>query len=347
MKVGILCSYEEGSIGGQTSKTLELIEGTKKKYHDINIVNQKKVEGNYITLLLEIINLFKNSNKVIIILASPGYFKILPILLLLNDLFHRDLYEIVIGGIRHKYIEKKTMRIFMEKKIRKIYVESNLMVRAYFKLGLKNVEYLPNFKKINPITEEELVAIFNDCERMQLCTFSRIDPYKGIDTAIEIVKNVKEIKPDSDITLDIFGPVDQDYKDEFEKLIQNQPDYICYKGAIYGEEIIDTLKKYKCLLFPTKWTTEGFPGSFIDAMAAGLAVLATDRENFRDIIINGENGFLIKEGDKKRYSQIILGWIENKEKLLLLKKNSLCKTEEYRSEFVLCKIWRELEREMK
>lgn len=56
-------------------------------------------------------------------------------------------------------------------------------------------------------------------------------------------------------------------------------------------------------------SSEGFPGPVLEAMACGCAVVSTDCGGVRDIVIDGENGFIVEIGNVKQ--------IVDKVKLLL------------------------------
>ena len=62
------------------------------------------------------------------------------------------------------------------------------------KLGVRNAIYLPNFKKLNILTEAELFKEYS--EPYRLCTFSRVMKEKGIEdamgkTKLEILKSTR------------------------------------------------------------------------------------------------------------------------------------------------------------
>lgn len=345
IKVGVLGNFGGGEIGGQITKTIEFTRALKKKIGKVEVTDVNKSKRNFLKLGKQLWNLMRTTDIIFVILASPGYFRILPILLCMNVFFKCAIYEVTIGGVRNQYIQGKKARLWMEKKIRKIYVESNHMVRQYERLGLYNAEYLPNFKEIEPISEDELLGNFNRNGTLQLCTFSRIDRFKGIDDAVRVVTMVNQKYGGKTVHLDIIGPIDTEYQKEFEALLNDaDEESVCYCGKIDGEIAVSELKKYDALLFPTNWLAEGFPGSLIDAMAAGLPVLASDKENFKDIVIEGYNGYLINEIKKDdQYISKIYLWYKDREMLLNMKKNALSEVRKYKPQNVLKQIWKELE----
>ena len=58
---------------------------------------------------------------------------------------------------------------------------------------------------------------------------------------------------------------------------------------------------------------EGTPVSLIEAQASQVAVITTDAGGVRDIMIDGETGFIIQKGDLKEYSEKLVFLIENDE----------------------------------
>ena len=63
-------------------------------------------------------------------------------------------------------------------------------------------------------------------------------------------------------------------------------------------------------MFPTTWKGEGFPGVIIDAYAAGLPVIATDWNLNKEIICEGENGFIIPPNDVQALAKKMI-WVMN------------------------------------
>lgn len=70
--------------------------------------------------------------------------------------------------------------------------------------------------------------------------------------------------------------------------------------------------------------SEGFPNALCEAMAAGLACISFDFiAGPRDIIVDGENGFLVKDGDIDGLANKIQFLIENEKERTRLGKNAL------------------------
>lgn len=58
---------------------------------------------------------------------------------------------------------------------------------------------------------------------------------------------------------------------------------------------------------------EGTPVSLIEAQASQVAVITTDAGGVRDIMLDGETGFIIQKGDLKEYTEKLAFLIENDE----------------------------------
>jgi len=75
------------------------------------------------------------------------------------------------------------------------------------------------------------------------------------------------------------------------------------------------------LVYPSYY--EGFGYAILEAMAHGLAVIVSDIPSFRDMIIDGRNGFLVKPDDSSAMGRLISRLIGDKELLYQMKTESL------------------------
>ena len=74
------------------------------------------------------------------------------------------------------------------------------------------------------------------------------------------------------------------YKERFAHLINQNKDFVEYKGVANYNQTVDVLKNYFALLFPTYFHGEGFAGCIIDAFFAGIPIIATDWLYNKDIV---------------------------------------------------------------
>jgi glycosyltransferase involved in cell wall biosynthesis len=103
---------------------------------------------------------------------------------------------------------------------------------------------------------------------------------KGIEDAVDAVRFVNRRYGKTAFSLDIYGPVDPEENEWFENLKQNFPSEIRYCGCVDANKSVDVVKDYFALLFPTRFFTEGIPGTIIDAYAAGVPVISAKWESF-------------------------------------------------------------------
>ena len=298
-KIGI-CGHFGGTekfLDGQTIKTKNIYEELVNIYNknEILCLDTYKWKKHPISFLKKCVEAIKNSKNIIILPAHNGVRVFIPLFLLIKKLYKRKIFYIVIGGWLPEFLENRKRLLKKVKKLDKVFVETNNMKKKLEKLDVKNVEILVNFKNIIPLKEKELK--FNYSKPYKLCTFSRVMKEKGIEDAIQVVKNINEESNEIVYELDVYGQIDEGYKDNFTKIINSSPEYIQYKGCIDAEKSVNTLKNYYLLLFPTKFKTEGIPGTIIDALSAGVPIIASRWDNADEIISDGKNGLIYEFND--------------------------------------------------
>ena len=161
-KVGVSGNFggNKNLINGQTIKTKILTEELKlligsDHIKTLDTYNWKKKP---FKLLKSSIKLLINCKNIIILPAQNGIRVFAPLFVLLNVLMNRRLHYVVIGGWLPKLLKKNNILRMILKYFYAIYVETDKMVKDLKSLGLDNVIYLPNFKRINILEENELVC---------------------------------------------------------------------------------------------------------------------------------------------------------------------------------------------
>lgn len=164
--------------------------------------------------------------------------------------------------------------------------------------GLTNLTVIPN-----PITIKQTTP--TDCHCKRVIAVGRYTYQKGFDLLIYAWKAVKEKHPDW--TLNIYGGGNREaYQQQVEKW--GLQDVIKCNGPVN-----DIAEKYlESSVFVLSSRFEGLPLVLMEAMSVGLASVAFACPcGPRDIITNGENGMLCKNGDIHQLSGAICQLIED------------------------------------
>lgn len=252
-----------------------------------------------IVLLLRALVICEN---IIVMPGKNGLRIIIPLLRIYSMIIKRKIHYIVIGGWLDNYLKE---RVFLKKLLYKcdcIYVETQQMKTDLEMSGFRNIVVLPNCKALQILSEAELV--YNSAAPYKLCTFSRVTSYKGIEDAIFAVESINAREARTVYLLDIYGPVDDNYKTRFEEIKGNFPGYIRYCGTVPYSMTTEIIKDYYLMLFPTRYETEGLPGTIIDAYASGVPVVASDWRYSREFV-NDRTGFVYEFNNAQALTDLL------------------------------------------
>lgn len=308
-KVGIIGHFGFGRdfLDGQTIKTKTLAKVLKNSFGEELITLCDTHNGPKFLLKLPFvgIRLLHSCENIIILPAHNGIRIIAPLLVVLNFFFQKKLHYVVIGGWLPNLLSGNKVLFRSLTKFDGIYVETKSLCNKMQTLGFNNIYIMPNCKELTTVSFSP--ATVNDYQQtpMRLCIFSRVMKQKGIEDAINIIKSINGSSDKTIYALDIYGPVDTHETEWFQKLMKTFPPYISYKGCVPFNESVNTLKNYFALLFPTRFYTEGIPGTIIDAYAAALPVIAARWESFHDVVDEGETGYGYNFGDLSDFTSIM------------------------------------------
>ena len=214
----------------------------------------------------------KSAQDIIVLLSRNGMRIYFPLLSFYARKFQTRIYHDVIGGNLDTYVKQYTRYREYLNLFKVNWVETEGLKRKLEKEGIRNCEVIPNFKRLKLANLE-----LNEYkEPYQFCIFSRVMKEKGIETAINAIQSVNAETERTVCTLDIYGRIDDGYKNQFEKVMGQTTMAIDYKGMVPYDQSVEAIKKYYALLFPTYWDGEGFPGTIVDAFSAGIPVVGTD-----------------------------------------------------------------------
>ena len=329
--IGVIGHFGFGKnlLDGQTIKTKIVTSELVKQVGSKQI---KKVDTHgglktYIKLPVFILQLLIKCKNIAIFPAQNGVLYIIPLLVTLNVFFRRGLHYIVIGGWLPELVAKKPILKYFLKCFDGIYVETSTMKLALSKIGLNNVWIMKNCKNLKILEKEELQTPLS--EPLKLCIFSRIMREKGIEDAIDAVRTINENERRQVYQLDIYGQIDQNQTDWFELLRQQFPPYIFYRGFVPYTEGSQVLKNYFALLFPTRFYTEGIPGTIVDSYAAGVPVICSKWENYLDVVDDNSTGCCYPFGKVAQLISLLDSIWKNPSKINAMKTACIRKAHEY------------------
>ena len=265
--------------------------------------------------------------------AQRGVTLLIPAFYIAKHLFRIKLHYIVIGGWLPLLVKHKPILRHMIKKIDCVYVETKTMEKALLEQGFSNAIIMPNVKKLNIISSDNIKPQFKPPYR--LCTFSRVMKQKGIEEIVRAVVEINQARGETVFELDIYGKVETEENAWFDQLEKGFPAYCHYKGIVAPDKSTDVIKEYFLLVFPTLFFTEGIPGTIIDAYASGVPVLSSKWESFSDIVDEGITGFGYEFGNYQMLKDVLDYFSLNPSKVNDLKSNCLKKATCYLSDNVM------------
>lgn len=111
----------------------------------------------------------------------------------------------------------------------------------------------------------------------------RLSKQKNLFHTIEAVKNVG-------MGIDIYGK--GDLLSELEEFANGIGADVIFKGTVANDKLPEILNSYKYYILASDY--EGMPKTLLEAMACGNLCIGTNVEGIREVITDGENGFLAK-----------------------------------------------------
>jgi len=333
MKLVFIGAINQGNPpkGGEEYKNQLLINKISVSFSDAKIIDtfqwirSPKV---WFTLFLDI--LIRRLDIVLISASSVSTYRLLNLMQWVRPSLMRKTTYLVIGGyfpegIRSKFFDWKTY-----KNLKNVVVEGDLLRKTVIaNSGLSNVRVVPNFKTFSNLLLQSNEKSENN---FRFVFVGRISNGKGVSEILEATKILN--KSNKEFYVDFYGPVEQEFDFDSNKTsycgfldFQNDP-----------EQAYTKLASYDCMLFPTYWKGEGFPGVIIDAFIAGLPIIATDWNMNSELIEEGVNGFIIPPNDTVSLADKMLWVMQNRDIL----KEIGTRNQERANDYHIDRIWPKL-----
>ena len=280
---------DETMVDGQTVKTRTLYRYMVRRFGASNIRAVDTLDYHHQggRVVRELIRCLHACDDVVVLLSSGGRRALFPILWLASSVLGVRIYHDLIGGSLADDVEAdasgRLVRYLNSFEVN--WVETRALADRLRALGVRNVSRLPNFKDVDDVDVDPTAPR----ERpRRLCTLSRVTPEKGIDNAVRAVAAINGDGPPV-VTLDVFGPIEPSYEERFRRLVDSVP-HVRYAGRVPPERAAAAVSGHFALIFPTEWTGEGVPGTIIDAMHAGLPVVASRWRYYCEMLQDGVTG---------------------------------------------------------
>ncbi len=324
MKLLLIGAVNQGKTprGGEEYKNQLLTQKITEYFSKSTIIDTfawSKKPQILISLLVSV--LFRKWHFILISASSVSTYRLLRLIGFLRpNILHKITY-LVIGGYFPEGIQTKRFEWKVYNNLKNVVVEGQQLKNTVVQYSeLSNVLVVPNFKDF-PLkdlsTRKYSSNIFN------FVFVGRISEGKGIREILEAREILR--KGQFKFKIDFFGPIEDDFQLDSE--ISSYCGFLNFQGN--AEQSYSRLAEYDCLLFPTYWKGEGFPGVIIDAFVAGLPVIATDWNMNREIIENNVNGFIIEPKKASALADKMCWVMENQAVLEAIGENNRKKAKEY------------------
>ena len=318
--------------GGEEYKNQLLINKINVAFNNSKIIDtyqwikRPKVWGD---LLINI--LIKRADVILISASSVSTYRLLNLLKWLKPSLLEKTSYLVIGGYFPEAISSKRFDWRVYNSLKNLVVEGGLLRKTVLANSeLSNVQVLPNFK-----TYPNLVFYNkeNSSNAFRFVFVGRISKEKGISEILEATEILN--KSYDEFKIDFYGPVEEEF--EFASNQTNYCGFLDFQNE--SERSYSKLSSYDCMLFPTYWKGEGFPGVIIDAFIAGLPVIATDWNMNTEIIEDGINGFIIPPNDAVSLANKMLWVMENRDALKEIGTRNQERANDYHIDHIWPKIF--------
>lgn len=181
---------------------------------------------------------------------------------------------------------------------------------------LQSIHLLLNAIDTKRFVKPQNFSSSHDKSVCHLISIGRLDQNKNHQFLIDVVLDLKN--KDVPVHLTIVGEGDE--RIDLQKKIAhlNLSNQISLEGL---QEKVE-MNLWNADVYIHSAITEGFGLTLVEAMAAGLPVISLNGGGNRNVVHNGENGFLIEKQEVNLFSNYVIELIHNKSTCEMLSKNA-------------------------
>jgi colanic acid/amylovoran biosynthesis glycosyltransferase len=139
--------------------------------------------------------------------------------------------------------------------------------------------------------------------KLHLVTVARLNPAKGHVHALAAIRMATQAGLDLRYTIAGEGPHLEAIRSQIKAL--KLDDHVTLSGTLSENEVCQLLSRADTFLLPSVGLGEAWPVSVMEAMAAGLPVVASVIGATPEMITPNQDGFLVRQGDEADLSEKI------------------------------------------
>ena len=190
--------------------------------------------------------------------------------------------------------------------------------------------------RVIPNAANFIAEKYSACSAKRVIAVGRLDYQKSFDRLILVWEKIH--KQMQDWRLDIFGQ--GEWREMLQKMIDERGLQDCVRLNAPTKNIGKEYSESSIIVMSSHY--EGFPMVMIEAMACGLPAVCFDFKcGPRDIIEEGENGLIVKDGDVEGLAEAIVKLMKDEELRKRMGENAKRVVETYSEERVMG-LWEEL-----
>ncbi len=175
--------------------------------------------------------------------------------------------------------------------------------------GIKIDEFVPAIQK-----PDDVFNILSVC---------RLTERKGINYLIDSMPEILKNYPKAKLLLAGEGDQMENLKKQTRQL--DLKEKVEFLGRVDHEKIADIFKKAHVFVLPS--LNEGMSNTMLEALSSGLPIIATDTGGTKELVVEGENGFIIQMKSAQDIAKKVTKIIENPELQKTLGRQSRQKAE--------------------
>jgi len=231
----------------------------------------------------------------------------------------------------------KKIEKYVAKKAEKVIVPSQYLKKIVTNWGINQNKIFVIYNAFNPptvnLSKEELRNKYS-FKSFTIVSPGRLVPWKGFLELIDLIPDLKKINKDVKLVIIGEGPL----RGEIESKVMEKDlkESVILLGRLPHIKALEVIKASDLFVLNTSY--EGFSHFILEAQALGTPVITTEVGGNVEIIVNEENGLLLKYNDKKAIKEAIQRIIFDPELGKNLAKKGIEKVKQFKEEKMLSEI---------